>query len=118
VPLLRVGRVPESRADEDRRPGTAADRVHHEEGLQTMSRWTNPHHGVSHLCDLPVGIQATVEVFDESPHCWTEAYVLSRSSPQPFTPIVERLFDEPGHTDAAKRWLEEWVRLMGGRVRA
>lgn len=82
-----------------------------------MSRWTNPHYGVSHLCDLPVGIQATVEVFDEPPHCWTQAYVLSLLSPSPFTPVAERLFDEPGHTEAAKRWLEEWVRLMGWRVR-
>lgn len=74
-----------------------------------MSRWTNPHHGVSHLCDLPVTLQATIEVFDEH-QGWTLAYVLSRLSPTPLTPIAEKSFDGPGHVEAAKRWLEDRVR--------
>lgn len=64
-------------------------------------RWTPPHHGVSHLCDLPVYLQATVEEYEDMTH----AYVLSRLSSTPFTPIRERLFEGEHHLEDAKRWL-------------
>ncbi len=74
--------------------------------------WTKPHHGVSHLMDTPVFLQATIEEFEE----WTHGYVLSRHSPTPFTPIDERLFDGADHAAAAKRWLEQRAREIGGAL--
>ncbi|MBN1772744.1 MAG: hypothetical protein JXB32_15855 [Deltaproteobacteria bacterium] len=73
-------------------------------------RWTPPHHGVFHLCDLPVYLQATVEEYED----WTHAYVLSRLSETPFTPIAERLFEGPSHLEDAKRWLVEELRAKRG----
>lgn len=75
-------------------------------------RWTPPHHGVSHLCDLPVYLQATVEEYEG----WTHAYVLSRLSSTPFTAISERLFEGANHLEDAKRWLVEETRTNETRT--